>query len=133
MTPITVLPDHLKKYIIPVFERKALSVSALGLKDLTSYTDVIVIVEAASHRQVTSLAQHLIKRMKELKIKSIGEEGVKEGEWALLDYGDIVIHIFESEAKSFYDLEGFWADAPVFDLSEFDNMTHKQGEKDDDD
>lgn len=133
MTPNTVLPDHLKKYIIPVFERKALSVSALGLKELTSYTDVIVIVEAASHRQVTSLAQHLIKRMKELKIKSIGEEGVKEGEWALLDYGEIVIHIFESEAKSFYDLEGFWADAPVFDLSEFDNVTHEQGEKDDDD
>lgn len=132
MTPIAVLPDHLKKYIIPVFERKAISVSALSLKDLTSYTDVLVIVEAASHRQVTSLAQHLIKRMKDLKIKAMGAEGVKEGEWALLDYGDIVIHIFESEAKDFYDLEGFWADAPVLDLSEFDNKINKQEEKDDD-
>lgn len=132
MTPIAVLPDHLKKYIIPVFERKAISVCALSLKDLTSYTDVLVIVEAASHRQVTSLAQHLIKRMKDLKIKAMGAEGVKEGEWALLDYGDIVIHIFESEAKSFYDLEGFWADAPVLDLSEFDTKINTQEKKDND-
>ena len=114
------LPDELKKYLTPVFERKALTVNALNVQSLTSYTDVLVIVEAASNRQATSIAQHVVKTLKGQKIQALGIEGIKEGEWALLDYGQIIIHIFESSAKEFYDLEGFWADAPAFDLSDFD-------------
>ncbi len=130
MTQIATLPDHLKKYLIPAFDRKAKSITAINLKDLTSYTDVIVIIEAGSQRQVSSIAQHIIKSLKEQKTKVLGSEGIKQGEWALLDYGEIVIHIFETEAKAFYDLEGFWADAPVFDLSEFGEI-FKQEENDD--
>ena len=111
--------DDLKKYLIPAFERKATSVTAIDVRKLTSYTDTLIIVEGKSKRQVTSIAQHLIKSLKQLKIKPLGAEGVKEGEWALLDYGDIIIHVFESEKKAFYDIEGFWADAKRIDLSEF--------------
>jgi ribosome-associated protein len=81
---------------------------------------VVVVVEAGSNRQATAIAQHVIKSLKGEKFKIIGSEGVKEGEWALLDYGQIIIHIFETEAKSFYDLEGLWIDAPAYDLSEFE-------------
>ena len=49
----------------------------------------------------------------------MGAEGIKEGEWALLDFGHIIIHIFESRAKAFYDLEGLWSDARRVDLSDF--------------
>ncbi|CCK81280.1 ribosome silencing factor [Desulfobacula toluolica] len=119
MTNPIASPDDLKPYLIPAFERKAKSITAINVKALTSYTDTLVIIEGSSHRQVTSIAEHLIKSLKNQKKKAIGVEGVKEGEWALLDYGDVIIHIFESEKKSFYDIEGLWADAKRIDLSEF--------------
>jgi ribosome-associated protein len=111
--------DNLKKYLIPAFERKAKSIIAIDVQKFTSYTDTLVIIEGNSQRQVTSIAQHVIKSLKGLKLKTLGVEGVKEGEWALLDYGEVIIHVFESEKNSFYDIEGLWADAPRIDLSEF--------------
>ena len=125
--PIT-LTDDLKKYLIPAFERKAKSITAVNVEQFTSYTDALIIIEGTSQRQVTSIAQHLIKRLKEKKIQAIGVEGVKEGEWALLDYGEVIIHIFDSETKSFYDLEGLWADAPRIDLSEFKAAADPKGD-----
>jgi ribosome-associated protein len=114
-------PTHdLKKYLAPAFERKAISVSAIDVKRLTSYTDTLIIIEASSSRQVTAIAEHVIKSLKALKIQALGVEGVKEGEWALLDYGDVIIHAFESKTKAFYDLEGLWADARKIDLSGFE-------------
>lgn len=113
-------PDDLKKFLIPAFERKVKSITAINVKELTSYADTLIIIEGASQRQVSAIAQHLIKRLKEQNTKALSVEGVKEGDWALLDYGDVIIHVFESEKKSFYDVEGLWADAPRIDLSEFD-------------
>lgn len=113
------LPSDLIKYLPPVFERKAVSVTGMDIRQLTSYADNLLIIEAGSGRQVTSIAEHVIKEMKRQGVGVLGAEGVKEGEWALLDYGDTIIHIFQSETKALYDLEGLWADAPRIDLSEF--------------
>ena len=120
MTESTPLADHLQKYLIPAFERKAKSITALDVRKLTSYTDALIIIEANSQRQVTSIAEHILTRLKAQKISAIGAEGLKEGEWALLDYGDVILHVFESRIKSYYNLEGLWADAPRIDLSGFD-------------
>ena len=128
MTKLIALTEDLKKYFIPAFERKAKSITGVNVEQFTSYTDVLIIIEGSSQRQVSCIAQHLIKRLKEKKIKAIGVEGVKEGEWALLDYGEVIIHIFDSETKSFYDLEGLWADAPRIDLSEFDPAIEPKGD-----
>ncbi|MCF6247142.1 MAG: ribosome silencing factor [Desulfobacula sp.] len=124
------LSDSLKKYLIPIFERKATCVIAIDVSEFTSYADTLVVVEARSNRQVRSIAEHVMKEMRRQKITVIGSEGVKKGEWALLDYGDAILHIFETKTKSLYDLEGFWADAPRIDLSEFD---HTHGDQEDDD
>jgi len=102
MTKLIALTDDLKKYFIPAFERKAKSITGVNVEQFTSYTDVLIIIEGSSQRQVSSIAQHLIKRLKEKKIKAIGVEGVKEGEWALLDYGFKVI-IAPSFADIFYN------------------------------
>jgi ribosome-associated protein len=117
----------LAPYLTHVFSRKPRSVTAIDVRSLTSYTDTLIIVEAASHRQVTSLAEHVVTRLKSQKIKPLGTEGIKEGEWALLDYGSLIIHIFETRAKGFYDLEGLWSDAPRLDLSEFDRPSPAPG------
>ena len=110
-------------YLTPIFERKPKDVTALNVEGLTSYTDMVVIVEAGSKRQVTSLAEHVVKTLKGKAIKTLGAEGIKEGEWALLDFGHLIIHIFESSARTFYDLDGLWSDAPKVDLSQFRGQT----------
>ena len=123
--------EEITPYIAPLFDRKPKGVTAIDVRTMTSYTDVVVVVEAGSNRQATSLAQHLIKTLKGQKIQVVGAEGVKPGEWALLDYGHIIIHIFESQAKEFYDLEGLWSDAPRIDLSQFGSLDEDPGDADD--
>jgi len=119
MSKSVTISDNQRKYVIPAFERKPKSITALNVSKFTSYADTLLIIEGSSNRQVTSIAEHIIKQLKAKKVKPNGMEGVKQGEWALLDYGDVIIHVFESSMKELYDLEGFWADAPVIDLSEF--------------
>ena len=125
------LEEEYTPYLSPIFDRKPKSVTALMVSELTSYTDMVVIVEAGSSRQVTSLSEHIIKSLKGLKIKATGTEGVKEGQWALLDFGHLIIHVFETEAKRFYDLEGLWSDAEPVDLSQI-NIQAQTDEEDDD-
>ena len=125
------LEEEYIPYLAPIFDRKPKSVTALMVSELTSYTDMIVIVEAGSSRQVTSLSEHIIKSLKGVKIKATGTEGIKEGQWALLDFGHLIIHVFESDAKAFYDLEGLWSDAEPVDLSEFNTQPATDVEDDD--
>lgn len=115
------LDPTLETYLTPAFERKATSITAIDVRNLTSYADSIVIIEGSSNRQVSSIAEHIIKQLKSKNIQPIGFEGIKEGEWALLDYGDIILHVFESEAKDFFNLAGLWDDAPRIDLSKLED------------
>ncbi len=126
MSKSVTVPDNQKKYFIPAFERQPKSITALNVSKFTSYADILLIIEGSSKRQVTSIAEHIIKQLKAQKIKPIGMEGVKQGEWALLDYGDVIIHVFESSIKEHYDLEGLWADAPEIDLSEFGELSSQE-------
>ncbi len=132
MTKPMRLTEEYTPYLAPLFERKAKSITALDVRKMTSYTDMIVILEAGSGRQVTSLAGYIIKTLKKEKIMVYGMEGIKSGEWALLDYGHIIIHVFESKAKEFYDLEGLWSDAPRIDLSQFGPILDPEEDEDDD-
>lgn len=125
------LEEEYIPYLAPIFDRKPKSVTALMVSELTSYTDMVVIVEAGSSRQVASLSEHIIKSLKDSKIKATGTEGIKEGQWALLDYGHLIIHVFEPEAKRFYDLEGLWSDAEQVDLSKFGTQTQTDMEDED--
>ncbi|MCP4722539.1 MAG: ribosome silencing factor [Desulfobacteraceae bacterium] len=130
MTKPLAVTEEFTPYFTPIFERRAKSITAIDVRKMTSYTDMIVIVEGGSGRQVTSLAEHIIKALKKEKIKVFGMEGVKGGEWALLDYGHIIIHVFESNAKDFFDLEGLWSDAPKIDLSQFGPLEMEDEEDD---
>lgn len=121
--------NELKQRITPflekIFERKADRVVALDVGALTSYADVIVVVTATSQRQAAAIADHLYIKMKQQGTLPLGVEGIKEGSWALLDYGDVIIHIFNRETRDFYDIEGLWSDAPQLDLSPFQSATEK--------
>ena len=123
--------DELTPFLEPAFSRKAESITALDVSGLTSYTDVLVIITGTSARQVSSISEHICRSLKTLGKKPLGTEGMREGKWVLLDFGWIIIHIFDSPTKELYDLEGLWADAPRIDLSQFSMEPATDGNEDD--
>lgn len=106
----------LKKSISALLDRKAEKIAVLNLEGLTSMTDYFVVASATNTRQAQALADAVESVMKEEKLRPISVEGYQAATWILLDYGDVVFHIFEDEARRFYGLERLWGDAP--DLTE---------------
>ena len=98
-------------YIEAVSGRKAESIVALDVRELTSYTDTFIICTGRSNRQVSAIAEHIKLELKKKNIKPLNIDGMKEGKWVLLDYSDVIIHVFYEETREFYNLEGLWADA----------------------
>ena len=93
-------------------ERKALEPILFDVRELTSITDYFIVTSGSSSRQVQSIATHVSKRMKEEGFKVYGSEGEQQGHWVLMDFNDVVIHIFYQPVREFYDLEGLWVEAP---------------------
>lgn len=93
-------------------DKKARDIVALDVRNLASFTDFFIICSGASRRQVQALAQHLEEELADLGLKPLGVEGAQEGLWILLDYNDVIIHIFHQPWREFYDLEGLWLEAP---------------------
>lgn len=98
-------------YINAVLGRKARQVVMLDVKALTTVADTFIICSARSNRQVTAIAEYIATDLKKQGKKALNVEGRKEGHWVLMDYGDVIIHIFLEPQRSFYDLEGLWIEA----------------------
>ena len=93
-------------------DKKAEDLVILDVRGLASFTDYFVIMSGRSTRHVQGLAEIVDKVLRDKKIRNENAEGLSEGYWVLLDYNDVVVHIFYSEARDFYNLEGLWHDAP---------------------
>ena len=102
------LARHIAKLVL---EKKASDVVILDVRGMTSYADYFVIASGESERQVAAMADGVDEKLRADGIRPIGTEGHETGHWVLLDYGEVVAHLFHSEQRSFYDLEGLWADA----------------------
>ena len=98
-------------YVEAILNRKASNVVVLDLRGLISFADTFIICSGRSHRQVSAIAESVEQDLKAKGIRPIGVEGLREGHWVLMDYGDTVIHIFYEPIRIFYDLEGLWSDA----------------------
>lgn len=90
----------------------------LDVSTLVSYTDLFVILTGRSDRHVLAIADEIEARMKAAGVLPLGVEGRKSGTWVLLDYGSVVVHIFEKGTRQFYDLERLWVDAPSLPVTE---------------
>jgi ribosome-associated protein len=99
-------------------DKKAKDVLILDLKGLTTITDYFVICSGESTTQVKAIAELIEEKFDEAGIKPLGIEGLKYSHWVLMDYGDVIIHIFEEETRAFYELEKLWIDAKRVQLSE---------------
>jgi ribosome-associated protein len=93
-------------------DTKAEDLVILDVRGLTSFTDYFVIISGRSTRHVQGLAEAIDSGLSAKRISSRNCEGLKEGLWVLLDYNDVVVHVFYKETRAFYDLEGLWHDAP---------------------
>ena len=99
-------------------DTKAEDLIVLDVRGLSSFTDYFVIMSGRSSRHVQGLAEAMESAMRSKRISAAKAEGIKEGMWVLLDFADVVVHIFYHGQRSFYDLEGLWHDAPRVEIDE---------------
>ncbi|MFO7548698.1 MAG: ribosome silencing factor [Acidimicrobiia bacterium] len=96
-------------------EKKGLDILLLDVGDLITITDVFVIATGTSRPHVQTLAEEVEKRLKESGRPPLRSEGRREAEWVLIDFGDVIVHVFQPEHRDFYGLERLWGDAPVIE------------------
>jgi ribosome-associated protein len=102
-----------------IWEKKGFDVVALRVKEIVQYTDFMVIASARNERQAMAIADNVEDEVRtQLGQKPIGEEGRRAGRWVLVDFGDIVVHIFHKPVRAYYELERLFADAPRLPLEE---------------
>ncbi|MFM1903208.1 MAG: Ribosomal silencing factor RsfS [Planctomycetota bacterium] len=94
-------------------ETRGVDILVLDLRELTPVVDYFVIATGSSRRQMHAMADEIEKALKlEFHDLKRGGEGYEEGRWIVLDYGNVMVHLFDPEARSYWDLEGLWSDAP---------------------
>jgi ribosome-associated protein len=92
--------------------KKALLPVLIDVSGRASYADYIAIVSGRSDRQVDAIADHVSQAMRERGRRLLGREGTRNGRWALLDFGDVVMHVFYHPVREVFDIESLWIDAP---------------------
>ena len=103
--------DKLTKIIVDALEDiKGIDIRVLDVQDKTSITDMMVIASGNSSRQVKALVDSVIEKCKENDVKPIGVEGTDVCEWALIDLGDVVVHVMQPSIRDFYNIEKLWGD-----------------------
>ena len=98
-------------------QKKAQEIVVLNLKQVSAFTDYMIICSGTSERQVQAIAQEIQQFLKKADVRPMGVEGEANGQWVLLDYGDVVISVFYEPIRAFYDLENLW-DAPRMKVDE---------------
>jgi ribosome-associated protein len=122
VVPAASLPDPSRDLALLAahagLEKKADEVTVFDVRGLSSYADYLVIMTAESDRQSGAIADNVDFKLKEAGHAKVSVEGYETGTWIIVDYGDVVTHVFGREARAFYDLEGLWADAPRFTVKD---------------
>jgi ribosome-associated protein len=108
-------PEEARKLALVVaaaaLDKKALAVEILDVVGKVDYADFLVLMTGRSNRHVDSLAQDIEQACAKKKRRALSVEGTSTAAWVLIDFGDVVVHIFQEEARGLYDIEGLWLDA----------------------
>ncbi|MBI4261827.1 MAG: ribosome silencing factor [Actinobacteria bacterium] len=94
-------------------EKQGTRIVVLDVRDLIVITDYFVIASGSTERQVRSIVEDVEKELRGHGVKPVRREGQQEGRWVLLDYVDVVVHVFAEEERDYYELERLWRDAPL--------------------
>ena len=107
---VTQQVEALKTFVLEALDdMKAMDVTVMDVRGKTSVTDWIVIATGSSTRHVKSIANNIVTSAKEKNRRVLGIEGENEGEWVLVDMGDVIVHVMQQQVRDFYDLESLWA------------------------
>ncbi len=98
-------------------EKNALDPALLDVQGLCSYADFLLVLAGKSGRQVRAIAESIRRGMRADGHRTLGSEGADQARWVLLDYGEVVVHIFRDELRDFYDLESLWVEAKRLPLN----------------
>ena len=110
--------NELVKNAVKILDsKKARNLTAIKIKDLTILSEYFIIADGSSNTQVRTLADELEFRLGDMGIKPYKTEGYQSGNWIVLDYVDVVIHIFEEKTREFYSLERLWSDGEIVDIT----------------
>ncbi|WIV10622.1 ribosome silencing factor [Proteiniborus sp. MB09-C3] len=113
------MTEQLSIIIKSADDKKAFDIKALNISKLTSIADYFVILSGNSQRQVMAISDDIEDKMYSQGYDLRHKEGYSTGKWILLDYGDIIVHVFHKEDRDFYNLERLWADAEDIDIEAF--------------
>ncbi|MEZ6024289.1 MAG: ribosome silencing factor [Hyphomonadaceae bacterium] len=91
---------------------KAEDILAIDIRGKSSFADMLVVASGRSGRHVGALADHITRKLKEAGVKDVRVEGMPQADWVLVDAGDVIVHLFRPEVRSFYNIERIWAGAP---------------------
>ncbi len=97
-------------------DKKARDIRAYNVHGMTLITDVFVMCTVTSEPQMKAVANAVREGMREVGVPPLNTEGNHRGNWLLIDYGEVIVHVFREEARAFYDLDGLWGDAPEIAL-----------------
>ncbi len=100
------------------WERKALDVRVLRVLELVQYTDYFIIASGRSDRQVAAIRDHIKEELRLEGHRCLSVEGSNQNQWVVMDYGDVVVHIFYEPVRAFYELEKLWGEAPEVELEQ---------------
>lgn len=105
--------EEIKNRVVEAIDdMKGLDIRSLHVGDITSVADWMVIASGTSNRHVKSLANNVRTELKDSGVVTLGTEGEETGEWVLVDFGDVIVHIMQPETRRFYDLESLWGVKP---------------------
>ncbi len=109
LKPALAVKDLLKLIIGSLEDDIAVDIATIDLAGKSSIADFMVIASGRSRRQVGAIADHVVRKIKEKATHRPGIEGLPQSDWVLIDAGDVVVHIFRPEVRSFYNLEKMWS------------------------
>ena len=93
-------------------DRKAIDLKIMHLGDVSGFTDYFVLCSGSNERQVQAIADGIEERLRAIRVRPLHVEGYNRGQWVLLDFADVVVHVFHEERRDFYGLDRLWSDAP---------------------
>src|SRR5438128_11446686 len=111
------LDDRVTQALYAASEKKAIEPTVLDLRGIASFTDFFVIFTGANRRQVQAISDEIVEQLKRRGTPAARVEGYQTAEWILIDYGDLVVHIFDDKARRFYDLERLWREAKRYNIA----------------
>lgn len=102
----------LKKLVASLDDIQAIDIKVIDVRQQTTVTDYMIVTSGRASRHVKAIAQKVMEDMKLAGLPSLSSTGLEGGDWALIDFGDFILHVMQAESRQFYNLEGLWEEQP---------------------